>query len=217
MNQRREAKDSLDFFPTPPWAARALCRFLMTHYNERLDRLNVWEPACGEHDLARGLQDYFNRVILSDVAPYAGGHDVVDFLFPNDYRAHWIITNPPYRLALEFALTALRKTSNVALLVRTTWLAGQERAAVLFGPTPPICVLQFSERVPMFRGRLDEDGSSATDYCWVIWRAMDSRQQTELHWLPPCRATLEHKGDYPSKSSNILPPSSLPLFGEFAS
>ena len=35
MNQRREARDSLDDFPTPPWATRALCEHVIATMRTR--------------------------------------------------------------------------------------------------------------------------------------------------------------------------------------
>lgn len=37
MQQRREAKDSLEDFPTPPWATRALCEWIAP-CRKRLER-----------------------------------------------------------------------------------------------------------------------------------------------------------------------------------
>ena len=56
-------------------------------------------------------------------------------------------------------------------------------------------ILQFVERVPMFKGRLDRKGSSATAYCWLVWQAA-SLGGTRLHWLAPCRKRLERDSDY---------------------
>jgi hypothetical protein len=76
MAQRVEAEDSLDDFPTPPWATRAL----MEHVIGRVpaQRLACLEPACGRGDMARTLSEYFASVTASDVHPYGFG-DVVDF------------------------------------------------------------------------------------------------------------------------------------------
>ena len=42
--------------------------------------------------------------------------------------ADFVVTNPPFSLAVEFALRALEVAHRgVALLVRTNWLAGGER------------------------------------------------------------------------------------------
>src|SRR5262249_878663 len=73
MAQRFEAKDSLDDFPTPPWATRALLEHVIP--NKDLARRSVWEPACGEGHMAKVLKESFGRVDASDIFPY--GHDEV--------------------------------------------------------------------------------------------------------------------------------------------
>jgi hypothetical protein len=189
MAQRVEPHDSLDYFPTPPWATRALCEQLGDTRT-----LTAWEPACGEGHMAAALADYFGEVFASDVHDY-GGNEVSDFLWPTDRTADWIITNPPFRLAQEFALTGLeRAREGVALLVRTAFLEGVGRYRDLFARKPPALILQFTERVPMHKGRLVENGSTATAYCWIVWR--NGETDTRMRWIAPCRRRLERDGDY---------------------
>jgi hypothetical protein len=125
-----------------------------------------------------------------------------DFLWPGGYpSADWIITNPPFRLGEQFARLALElAAAGVALLVRTAFLESAERHASLFARTPPSDILQFVERVPMFKGRLDAKGSTATAYCWLVWRK-GAAPGTRFHWLAPCRRRLERAGDYPSEAT----------------
>lgn len=212
MTRRVEPPDSLDFFPTPPWATRALC--------EHLDRWGdiaketAWDPACGEGHMVRPLAEYFQSVYASDVHDYSavfpGQHRVTDFLIEWDRpaaaerpRADWIITNPPFRLAEAFVLRALAEADvGVAMLVRTTFLEGGGRHERLFAQHPPEWILQFCERVPMHRGRLEANGSTATAYCWLVWLIGSRRPRGPgLHfpafvWIPPCRRRLERAGDY---------------------
>ena len=199
MASRIEAADSLDFFPTPPWATRALLEWLAA--KGLYSRGTAWEPACGEGDMAKPLAEYFSRVIASDVHDYGFGA-ARDFLWPgHDEPVDWVITNPPFRLAAEFIARAHEvATGGIAMLVRTAFLEGGERYETLFSKTPPSEILQFAERVPMFRGRLDERGSTATAYCWLVWRYLKRpAPSTEFHWLAPCRARLTRPGDYPAR------------------
>lgn len=195
MAQRREPPDSLDFFPTPPWATRALTETVLQQILGVSDLAwsTCWEPAAGEGHMAEVLREAFKSVIASDVFDY-GRYPVHDFLqpdglFPSGWhppsRPDWIITNPPFNHAAEFAELALeRSKGNVALLVRLSWLEGAERFYRLFLPRPPAVVAVFSERVPMHRGRWEPDGSTATAYAWVIWRE-GSKSATHLFWVPP--------------------------------
>lgn len=196
MQQRREPHDSLDFFPTPPWVTRALCEHLGGR--AALAGLTAWEPACGEGHMARPLAEYFAFVRASDVHAYGHG-EVLDFLMPipPDRRPHWIITNPPFRLAEHFIDRAFGiATGGVAMLVRSAFIEGKARYQRLFSVRPPSMVLQFAERVPMVKGRVDADASSATAYQWLVWDLSDASQSARLDWIAPCRKALERDGDY---------------------
>ena len=62
MAQRVEPPDSLDYFPTPPWATRALIEHVIVPDlcpAGDVYTASVWEPACGEGHMARPLAEYF--------------------------------------------------------------------------------------------------------------------------------------------------------------
>lgn len=189
MASRTEEADSLDFFPTPPWATRALMEKVLSESYWFGVNTTCWEPACGEGHMSKVLKEYFSEVISTDIANYGYGGRM-DFLgHPGEtLGADWIITNPPFNLAERFA--ARRNGCSMALLVRTAWLEGSGRYERLFSVDPPSIVAQFTERVTMVKGKLAGKGvSSATAYCWVVW-AQEKAQQTLLRWIPPCKKAL---------------------------
>lgn len=213
MQQRHEAPDSLDFFPTPPWATRALTEWLLNR-GHRLHLMSAWEPACGMGDMAKPLSETFDRVTATDVRDYGwpGLTRVQDFLldWPGDPMTSpdWIITNPPFVLGEEFVRRALDLASEgVAMFVRTAFLESEARWR-LFREARPAAVLQFVERVVLWKGRVvDPDTpiadhlgrmrkpTTATSYCWIIWRR-DHLDRCELDWIAPCRKRLTRPGDY---------------------
>lgn len=225
MQQRHEVHDSLDDFPTPPWATRALCEFLKQYYLLHLQA--VWEPACNRGHMAMPLGEYFNKVLATDVHDY-GFHamdEQRDFLFPDpgfDPDVDWIITNPPFVLGQEFILRALEFAQvGVAVFVRTAFVEGIERYNNLTKDHPEAYFMPFVERVPLFKGTLREPGvkyldqngderfpSTATSYCWLVW-VKGHNGYAEMHRIPPCRAALTRPGDYPKIETPIAP---LPLF-----
>lgn len=195
MAQRHEPPDSLDDFPTPPWATRALCEQLGQFWE--IENQAVWEPACGRGNMVRPLDEYFERVYGSDIHDYGAGYEVEDFLFPGNAipgAIDWIITNPPFRLAIEFYEAAREWDVGVALLCRTVFLEGIHQYHRIFEKHPPL-VMQFVERVPMVRGRLDPKATTATAYTWFVWPQND-HGICPLQWIPPCRRRLERDGDY---------------------
>lgn len=113
--------------------------------------------------------------------------------------AGWIITNPPFNLAAAFAHKALEHCGDggVALLVRIAFLESVKRYRELFLHRPPTHIFQFTERVPMLKGRLDRKASSATAYTWLVWRAGElGLKPPAFHWIAPCQKRLERERDY---------------------
>jgi len=202
MNQRREPPDSLDYFPTPPWAARAFCDHV---FEGEAKKLIAYDPACGEGHMVAGLRDAFGTVHGSDVFDYGRNFPVSDFLdttlgtksLPGG-RVDWIITNPPFNAALDFlkAAFAARPRKGIAFLLRTVWLESGERHKEIFdGPLRPVSVYISVDRIPMVKGRYDHGARSATSYAWFVFDvAQIERCQTlrmnqlppvEVKWLPP--------------------------------
>lgn len=196
MAQRIEPNDSRDDFPTPPWATRALIEHVIGQ-NGALAKQACLEPACGAGHMAKVLKEYFAEVRCADAYRY-GYADVRDFLtYPYETNAvDWVITNPPFRLAEEFVLRALTVARRgVAVLARTVFLESVGRFERIFRDIPPSKFAQFVERVPMVKGRLDGNASTATGYAWFVWEKGANETQ-RLLWIPPCRKTLELAEDY---------------------
>jgi len=157
----REPPDALDFFCTPPWATRALCKHVLFASGGSFPMpLSAWEPAAGEGHMAEVLMEYFQQVRASDVFDYGCGYEVGSFVGCGPDVAtvpsvpDWIITNPPFDLACEFALRAVSiARAGVALLVRSAWSEGGDRYRDLFSKRPPALIAQFAERA----GRRDRD------------------------------------------------------------
>ncbi len=204
MARRVEPADSLDFFPTPPWATRALCEHVIPAAWPWPDIWNcvAWDPACGEGHMAEALKDHFRSALASDIHGYGYGR-VSDFLHPQPAylpEADWVISNPPFNRAAEFVLAGLaRARRGVAMLVRTSFAEGQDRYKVLFRDNPPQIDAQFVERVPMHRGRWVVNGKSATAYTWMVWlprpRGAEWRWPRRM-WIPPSKKALTKPDDW---------------------
>jgi hypothetical protein len=197
MAQRFEAKNSLDDFPTPPWATRALIEHAITQRSS-LSSMTCLEPGCGRGHMSATLGEYFGSVVSRDIFDFGYG-EVADFLkqpSATNELYDWVITNPPFRLAEDFirkSLTISRR--GVAMLVRTVFIESVGRYERLFKETPPSRFAQFTERVPMVKGRVDKKASTATGYAWIVWEKGHSGV-SQLAWIPACRKALEREGDY---------------------
>lgn len=224
MQQRNEPHDSLDDFPTPPWAARALCEALVAR-GELLAEQHAWEPACNRMHLAGVLGEYFQHVLATDIHDYGDARQdaVCDFLINWAQDApdvDWIITNPPFRLGADFIRQGLAMARRgVAVFVRSAFVEGVDRWNTIFRDTPPALVMPFVERVVLWRGvllnpdlRVCRDGSgraekptTATAYCWLVWQK-EHHGPAEHSWIPPCRRELTRPGDYPAIPDHLRPP-----------
>jgi hypothetical protein len=187
MSGRLEPDDSLDYFPTPPCATRALIEIVFAHLKVAVDQASAREPACGEGHIAEVLAEYFAGVAASDIFDYGYG-DVGDFLDEHTSQtADWFITNPPFDEKAETFLTRMLQLARVgvAMFVRLQWLEGEGRYERIFDPakTPPTLVAFFSERIALCKGRWDPKGGTATAYIWLVW--IKGRKPQAPFWIPP--------------------------------
>ncbi|QAY77906.1 hypothetical protein [Sphingosinicella sp. BN140058] len=187
---------ALEFFPTPPWAARAGGELIKLIDPEAR---TVWEPACGQGHMAAALDEYFG-VFASDVHPFGHGA-VLDFLDEGiePPECDWIVTNPPFPSAGKFLRLGLRRARRgVAMLVRLAFLEGGERSGryrMLYGADPLSLCAVFSERPAMLLGRWEPKASTATAYAWLLWRKGEVGPP-QLRGIPPgTRARLTRPDD----------------------
>lgn len=195
---------ALDYFPTPPWAARAIGHFIR---EVDPDARTCWEPACGEGHMAHGLSEAFARVRASDIHPHGYG-EVIDFMMPwagEGESADWIVTNPPFSSdwgsAAAFASLAWgRARRGVALLCRSQFEETVGRYALFHGPEGATFKVVFAERVAMTLGRWEPRASTASSYSLFVWLKpplRDAYPQAPL-WrgFPPgTRARFERESD----------------------
>lgn len=216
MGSRAEPDDSLDYFPTPPWATRALMERVLPAHGIKM-RGAIREPACGEGHIAEVLREYCPDVYASDIFDYGYADEVVDYLKTDlNFGSDWVVTNPPFGdAALDFVELALSQARiGVAMFFRSQWaVEGVERFTRLFKNRPPTVCAFFVERVNLCKGRWDPDGSTATAYCWLVWH--HGAQPRPTFWIPPgCRETLTRSDDAKRFTQNpvIKKPLDIPEF-----
>jgi|SRR5579872_4093918 len=193
----RTSSDSLDYFPTPPWATRALIEHALPQLGDSdLQVYHAWEPACGEGHIAEVLKEYFGEVRSTDIFDYGYG-EVLDFLGDAEHEAvDWIITNPPFGDAGEAFVHAALELSHVgiAMFMRVQWLDSIGRYERVFRDKPPTLIAFFAERVNLCKGRWDPEGGTATAYMWLVWKHGIAPRAP--FWIPPgCREQLAHPDD----------------------
>lgn len=213
MQRRVEAHDSLDDFPTPPWATRALMAHVLGPMGLYSRFQRAAEPCANRGYMVKPLLEYFGHVIASDIMDYGAGFEVRDYIFPGPLpAAEWTFFNPPFRLADQFLFRSFETPDwqGTAMLVRQAFLEGTDRYRKIYSIRPPTIYAQFAERVIMHKGILRDPDiayfdpergkmvkpSTATSYCWLVW-VKDMPRQPPI-WIPPCRKLLTKEGDYPT-------------------
>lgn len=162
-----------DLYETPDVAVHALLNV------EKLPH-KIWEPACGRGAIVKILRGAGHYVHATDLIDYGapasfGG---VDFLKCSARCSDAILTNPPFKIAAQFASKALDLTSKVYLLLRLAFFEagnqdtepGRARRRVL-DEIPPARVHVFKNRLPMMHrdGWEGRKSNSGMAFAWFVW------------------------------------------------
>jgi hypothetical protein len=157
-------RDPHDFYPTPEGTTRALLPVL-----SRIGWPNsVWECACGKGHISKILAANGYFVKSTDLISRGYGQAGVNFLRQNTTLAASIITNPPFKHAVDFLVHAqtVLGVEHVAFLLPSGFWHAKERV--------PIFNLHRPSHIIPLTWRLDVTGEGApTMNCmWVIWSSL---------------------------------------------
>lgn len=181
-NHTDKERQREDYYATDPKAAELL--LLVETFTGP-----IWECACGEKHLAKVFEERGYAVRSSDLVDRCG-NEVFDFLsIKNQYK--WIgdiVTNPPYKYALDFIYKALQIVEGggkVAMFLKLQFLEGKERKA-LFKNFPPKVVYVSSSRIMCAKNgdfeKMREGGGSAVAYAWYVWEK-GYKGDTVVKWI----------------------------------
>ena len=138
--------------------------------------------------LSKVLERAGYDVLSTDIVYRGYGYPAsVDFLSEREANSFDgdIITNPPYKYALEFVKQAIRvvKPNNkVAMFLKLTFLEGQKRRS-FFKTNPPKTVYVSSSRLICARnGDFEKFPHSAIAYAWFVWEKGYSGN-TVIKWI----------------------------------
>ena len=167
-NHTEKDRQSNDYYATEPLAMELLLA------EEDFSSV-IWECACGEGHLSKVLEQHGFEVISTDLI-YRGFGDPepMDFLKEtfDDFEGD-IITNPPYKYALEFvqqALNSVQEGHKVAMFLKLQFLEGKARKT-FFKENPPKTVYVSSSRlICAMNGEFEKYPSSAVAYAWFVWK-----------------------------------------------
>lgn len=179
-NHTEKERQPDDYYATEPKAAELLLEQEEFHHT-------IWECACGEGHLAKVFVAHGHEVISTDLV-YRGYGDPepLDFLNEtiDDFEGD-VITNPPYKFALEFvqrALDSIKPGRKVAMFLKLQFLEGKSRKN-FFQITPPRRVYVSSSRLKCAKnGEFESIASSAVAYAWFVWEK-GYTGETVVKWI----------------------------------
>lgn len=162
-NKNSGEREEKDFYATPEHAVLSLL--------EKESFVgDIWECACGDGAISEVLKAKGFNVYSTDIVNRGYGEGVLDFISNHDIQTQNIITNPPYKYALEFVEKGLECASGkVALLLKLNFLEGQKRK-VFFEKNPPKNIYVFSKRLTFYEPNSDKQGKSGVlAFAWYVW------------------------------------------------
>lgn len=177
-NHALEERETNDYYATEPKATKMLLE-------KEVFNKNIYECACGEGHISKILEEHGYNVKSTDLIDRGYGIGGIDFLKETQFFNGDIITNPPYKLSLEFvehALEIIPTGNKVAMFLKIQFLES-ERRRKLFDKLPPKYVYVFSKRVICAKnGNFERYTSSAICYAWYIWEK-GYNSEPVLRWL----------------------------------
>lgn len=102
-----------------------------------------------------------------------GDPEPLDFLKESleDFEGD-IITNPPYKYALEFveqALNSVQPGRKVAMFLKLQFLEGKSRKQFFLHNPPKVVYVSSSRLICAMNGEFSKYPSSAVAYAWFVW------------------------------------------------
>lgn len=172
-NHTERERAERDYYATEPRATELLLA-------EECFHQVIWEPAAGELHMSNVLSEAGYTVVSTDIVRRIANVLPGDFLADAEALKDRyigdidfdIVTNPPYKYALEFAqkaLDILPDGCKLAMFLKLTFLEGKARKD-FFSNNPPETVYVSSSRLKCApNGDFDSIKSSASAYAWFVW------------------------------------------------
>ena len=157
-------REENDFYATEPKAVELLLA-------EETFANNILEPCCGQKHITNVLEQAGYTVKSSDLIDRNVGADIQDFFEITDWDGD-IISNPPYKNALDFvkhSLEIVKEGSKVAMFLKILFLEGKTRKE-FFEKHPPKVIYVASGRLNCAKnGDFDKYTTGAVCYAWFVW------------------------------------------------
>lgn len=174
-NHTKEDRAAHDYYATEPKAAEMLLD--LENFN------NILEPACGEGHLSRVFDRAGLKVTSSDLIDRSYGQQK-DFFTYEKWDGD-IITNPPYKYALDFVKHALRiipEGNKVAMFLKLQFLESKGRKEFFIQQPPKTLYVSSSRIICAKNADFANVTGSAVAYAWYVWQK-GNRKNTKIIWF----------------------------------
>ena len=163
------SRSRLDFYETPVWQTRALCRRLAL-------RGSVLECCVGDGSLSNALKQWTPepriKVFTNDIDPARAADFHLDATKPElwtkqrgGWDLDWVVTNPPFNSAFEILQQAVPCARlGVILLLRLSFLEPTDQRGAWLAAHPP----QRQFILPRWSYKGNGKADSVTT-AWMIW------------------------------------------------
>lgn len=164
-----------DYYTTPAIAVEELLKV------EKIEG-PVWECAAGAGAISKVLEKNGLTVISTDLRTEGVyGEGGIDFLKTKKEGIKTILTNPPFKLSMEFILHALTQADKVIIFGRIQMLEGMERYQKIYSKTPPIRIWVFSKRVSTQKEGAGKANGTVC-FAWFVFER-GFKSPTTIGWI----------------------------------
>lgn len=163
-NHTEKERQVDDYYATEPKAVELLLE--REHFSNK-----ILEPMCGGGHISEVLKAHGYNVVSTDKTNY--GYGSVKDLFDYTFFDGDIISNPPYKQALEcikHCLDIVDNGSKVAMFLKIQFLEGKQRGE-FYKDNPPKFIYVARRRLNCaMNGDFETyDKNSAIAYAWFVW------------------------------------------------
>jgi hypothetical protein len=163
-------RSEFDYYPTPAWMTRSLLQF-----HPAIAGASVLEPCSGDGAIVRVLEAAGCQVRTNDFdrrhpAETHWNAALAEYWQMWAPRVDWVITNPPFTIALDVLRPALERADlGVIMLLRKTFLEPTDDRGPWLQAHPPTRLI--GQPRYSFRGT----GSDSVSCDWCIWERRPDR------------------------------------------
>lgn len=195
-DKNHSQRAALDYYSTNSSEVLNILRTLDIDFSNQ----SILEPCVGGGHMATAIEKYCDekgctnvKLIGSDIKDRgwtASNWELtygLDFFaddYPN-YKADWVIMNPPYGVIEPFTIRALEiAEKGLVMLARLQFLEGKGRYEKIFEENPPTDVYVYVDRICCHKnGEIQQNEAKIQCYAWFLFDKRKTTKEAQLHWI----------------------------------